>query len=158
MKNTGNNGKGNIEERDNWQTPQWLFDRLDKQYNFTFDCCADENNTKCNVWTDDFLDYNDDFCHDVSWMNPPFSKALYMFDNFFKKIKRGVCIYRCDNMGTKIWQDIIFKNADWILIPKKRISYEGKKGKGTRFPSALIGLNLETPKIQGTILLIKKIK
>ena len=42
----GNNGKGNIVERDNWETPQGLWDSLDKQYNFKFDCCATKNNRK----------------------------------------------------------------------------------------------------------------
>ena len=150
----GNNGTGNIEERDDWQTPQWLFDKLNKQYNFDFDCCAEESNTKCETWSEDFLD-DFDIENVTSWMNPPFSKADAMFRHFFKVIKRGVCIYRCDNLETKIWQDIIFKNAKWILIPKGRISYEGKEGKGSRFPSALIGIGLEVPKyIEGTILLI----
>ena len=30
----GNNGKGNIPERDLWETPQELWDKLNKQYNF----------------------------------------------------------------------------------------------------------------------------
>jgi len=32
MGNTqGNDGSGNVEERDDWQTPQWLFNKLNKQ-------------------------------------------------------------------------------------------------------------------------------
>lgn len=151
----GNNGTGNIEERDDWQTPQWLFKDLNKQYNFTFDCCAEENSTKCETWSSDFLDIIE-VGNVACWMNPPFSKAMHMFDKFFNTIKRGVAIYRCDNIETKIWQDIIFKNATWIFIPKGRISYDGKDGKGSRFPSALIGFNVDTPKnIEGSILLIK---
>jgi len=42
----GNNGSGNIEERDVWQTPKELFDKLNQQYSFELDCCASENNTK----------------------------------------------------------------------------------------------------------------
>ena len=48
----GNDGTGNIEERDDWETPQWLFDILNAQYNFDFDCCADDKNTKCHAWGD----------------------------------------------------------------------------------------------------------
>ena len=142
---TGNDGTGNIEERDDWQTPQWLFDILNSQYDFSFDCCADDKNTKCHVWGEDFLDCDEFFKSDVCWMNPPFSKALHMFDHFFNNVNKGVCIYRCDNMETKIWQDIILKNATWVFIPKGRISYEGKTGKGSRFPSALIGFNIPEP-------------
>jgi site-specific DNA-methyltransferase (adenine-specific) len=152
-----NNGSGNIVERDEWETPQWLFDILNKQYKFDFDCCADENNKKCDYWQDDFLDM-DEFNseNDMTWMNPPFSKAEHMFDHFFDIIKKGVSIYRCDNMETKIWQEIILKKADWIFIPKGRISYEGKEGKGSRFPSALIGIGIEPPKeLNGVTLFVR---
>lgn len=152
-----NKGKGNSVHRDEWETPQWLFDKLDDQYYFTFDCCASDDNTKCNVWSqDNFLYYDEAFTDDVHWMNPPFSKARVMFEHFFKVVPRGVCIFRCDNMETKLWQDIILKHASWILIPDKRINYEGMDGNGSVFPSALIGFNVSYPiNIKGTILEVK---
>lgn len=151
----GNNGTGNKEERDDWQTPQLLFDKLNKQYQFTFDCCASKENSKCQYWSGDLKYYMFIQSKDICWMNPPFSKAEELFQLFFRKIKKGVAIYRCDNLETALWQDIILKKADWILIPKGRISYEGKVGKGSRFPSALIGFNVEPPKdIKGTILFL----
>lgn len=153
-----NNGKGNIEERDEWQTPQWLFDELDNIYNFNYDCCANAVNSKCDSWSDDdFLDYNEAFKHETHWMNPPFSKALEMFEHFFEVVNKGVAIYRCDNFETKIWQEVIFPKASWIFIPDKRIAYEGMKGKGSRFPSALIGYNVMPPfGLDGTLLYIKQ--
>ena len=149
-----NNGSGNIESRDEWETPQWLFNILDKQYIFTYDCCATDKNTKCDVWSnEDFLDYDESFIHDIHWMNPPFSKSFEMFEHFFKVVSKGVAIYRCDNFETKIWQELIFPNVSWVFIPNKRIAYEGMKGKGSRFPSALIGVGVKPPKeINGVIL------
>ena len=49
-------------------------------------------------------------------------------------------------MKTKIWQEVILNKADWVFIPNKRIAYEGMEGKGSRFPSALIGIGVEPPK------------
>jgi len=150
----GNDGSGNIPERDTWQTPQKLFDTLKLQYGFDFDCCASEKNTKCSRWSIDFktittLDLFDRVC----WINPPFSKAEEMFQHYFKVVSKGVAIFRCDNMETKVWQDVILKNADWIFIPKGRISYEGKEGKGSRFPSALIDVGVPFPNLEGGIIL-----
>ena len=148
MKDKGNDGKGNIESRDLWQTKQELFDLLDSQYNFTFDCCASEENKKCSKFSNDFLSVNSDSLkEDICWMNPPFSKARIMFEHFFKTIKRGVAIFRIDNPETKIWQEIIFPHASWVFIPKGRVSYtpfdiDMRGGNGTRFPSALIGFNV----------------
>ena len=141
MKETGNNGKENVPERDLWETKQELWDKLNKQYNFEFDCCASKSNAKIAFYSTNFksilkIDY-------LCWMNPPFSKAFDMFKHFFKVVTKGVAIYRCDNMETKVWQDIILKNADWIFIPNKRIAYEGLNGKRSRFPSALIGYKVE---------------
>ena len=166
MEGKGNDGKGNIPERDLWETQQELWDKLNKQYNFTFDCCASENNKKCENWHDNFELVGDVEAglteDDIAWMNPPFSIALRMFTHFFKVVDKGVAIYRCDNMETKLWQEVILKNADWIFIPKGRVSYTPfetgnmRNGMGTRFPSALIGVNVSPPKeIEGKILFIK---
>ena len=74
---------------------------------------------------------------------------------FFSVVNKGVAIYRCDNMETKVWQEIILKNATWIFIPKGRIKYEGFKGTGSRFPSALIGFNVKVPKnLSGKIMFL----
>lgn len=149
-----NNGSGNIIERDDWETPQWLFNILNSQYHFEMDCCANKKNSKCEGWCIDFL-REITFRESIGWMNPPFSLAEGMFKQFFKVVSKGVAIYRCDNMETKIWQEVILKKADWVFIPKGRISYEGKTGKGSRFPSALIGIGVEPPKeLEGVTLKI----
>lgn len=150
----GNNGTGNNESRDDWETPQWLFDILNKQYNFETDCCASEHNFKCDEYFDKFekaviVNY-------IAWINPPFSKAKEMIEHFFKVVIKGVGIYRCDNMETEIWS-LIFKKADWIFIFNKRICYEGHSGKGARFGSALFGIGVPPPKnLEGSLLIIGK--
>src|SRR6056297_1768650 len=158
----GNDGTGNNENRDDWRTNQNLWDKLNLQYHFTHDCCAkkDGSDSKCDVWTYDLLNEYSFWADDVCWMNPPFSKAYAMFEHYVKHVPRGVCIYRCDNMETKVWQDVILKHALWVFIPKGRVSYTpfdiSMRGGQTRFPSALIGFNVEPPKnIDGTLLLVE---
>ena len=36
-----------MSDRDSWETPQWLFDWLDKKYRFNLDVAATEKNRKC---------------------------------------------------------------------------------------------------------------
>jgi len=129
-----------IKDRDSWETPKELWNKLNEQYN--------------NRYYEIFEDC--DFIHDnlVCWMNPPFSKAYTMFEHFFKVINKGVAIYRCDYMETKVWQKIILPNSSWIFIFNKRIQYEGQEGKGSRFPSALFGFNVPPPKLTNGVLLI----
>lgn len=101
-----NNGLGNTPERDDWKTPQKLWDELNKQYLFTHDCCANEDgsNSKCNVWSFDFLHENNMWTTDIAWMNPPFSKAYVMFEHFFKVVSKGFDIdkLREDDEGTYV--------------------------------------------------------
>jgi phage N-6-adenine-methyltransferase len=151
-----NNGSGNIESRDEWETPLWLFQKINLQYKFDHDCCASEKNHKCKSWDHAFEEEGMDLDF-TCWMNPPFSKAFEMFEHFFKVVRRGVAIYRCDNMETKVWQEVILKKADWIFIFNKRISYEGFNGNGSRFPSALIGIGVEPPiNLEGKVLFLTK--
>ena len=159
MKGKGNDGTGNNEERDLWRTSKDLFSNLNKQYNFNFDCCANEQNKKTVDFSNNFEKITMTTFKQICWMNPPFSKAYKMFEHYFKVINKGVSIFRCDNMETKVWQDVILKKATWILIPKGRVLYTPFditiRGGMTRFPSALIGYNVEPPKyVEGKILLI----
>lgn len=138
-----NNGSGDHEGRDGWQTPQWLFNQLQEQYYFNFDCCAQKNNTKCEWFSNDFLTVQE--VQGVAWMNPPFSKAKEMFSHFFKVVKHGVFIYRCDNPETQLWQKEIFPHVDWVFYFEGRVEYEGQEGKGARFCSALGGVGVPPP-------------
>ena len=151
----GNDATGYHITRDDWQTPDYIFKPLEEQYDIGFDCCSSSPNLR--------LPYSTDFLKEIDldgyicWMNPPFSKALEMFIHFFKVVIKGVAIYRCDNFETNIWQNVIFPNATWIFIPDKRVSYVGLDGNGSRFPSALIGKNLDPPKnIKGILLYPQK--
>lgn len=148
----GNNGTGNTVDRDDWETPQWLWDKLNEQYHFTIDCCSSEENAKCYGRCDDFTLHFGDSRY-TYWMNPPFSKAKEMFKHFIKIDARGVCIFRCDNLETEVWQ-FILEHASWVHFIKGRINYEGHEGKGARFPSALIGFGVREPEnIEGQTLI-----
>lgn len=35
---------------DMWETPQWLFDKLNSEFNFNLDVCAVPENAKCAVY------------------------------------------------------------------------------------------------------------
>jgi len=142
-----------IEDRDSWETPTEFWRMLNSQYHFDFDCCANAKNTKTLDYSEDFL--KEDEIPRTAWMNPPFSKANEMFNHFFKVVKEGVAIYRCDNMETKVWQEQILPFASWIWIPRGRIAYEGQEGNGARFPSAIIGFNVSKPVFSGGHILNK---
>lgn len=62
-------------QSDEWETPPTLFTELNKEFNFTLDPCASDENHKCDKYytkEDDGL--NKKWHNDTVFMNPPYSK------------------------------------------------------------------------------------
>ena len=59
-----------------WKTPQWLFDTLNKEFEFDLDVCAVPENAKCKRYytpDDDALMQN---WKGTCWMNPPYGTTI----------------------------------------------------------------------------------
>jgi hypothetical protein len=66
---------------DNWGTPQDFFDKLDREFRFDLDVCAEKWNRKCEVYfgpdSADGRDGLDELWgqNRVCWCNPPYGAA-----------------------------------------------------------------------------------
>ena len=70
---------------DTWETPQDLFDKLNKEFDFTLDVCATKESAKCkNYFTEEDNALIQDWSNNVCFMNPPYSRIQ---DEFVKKAK-----------------------------------------------------------------------
>jgi len=58
--------------KDDWETPQWLFDELNLEFNFTLDAAATEKNKKCDRYLSDAM--NQTWAGNV-WCNPPYGRT-----------------------------------------------------------------------------------
>lgn len=61
---------------DLWATPQDFFDKLNAEFGFTLDVCANAENAKC---ADYFTAEQDGLAQDwrgVCWMNPPYGREI----------------------------------------------------------------------------------
>ena len=61
---------------DQWATPQYLFDKLNQEFGFTLDVCADESNHKTGAY---FSKEDDGLRQEwtgVCWMNPPYGREI----------------------------------------------------------------------------------
>lgn len=70
-------------KKQDWETPQELFDSLNKEFDFDLDACADRYNTKCQNLISEETD-----CLRVPWnrigirsvfMNPPYGRGIGKF-------------------------------------------------------------------------------
>lgn len=74
---------------DKWATPQYLFDALDKEFNFTLDVCADESNHKCSQFYTERDDGLSKPWTGVCWMNPPYGREIGKWVEKAKNAARG---------------------------------------------------------------------
>lgn len=113
-----------------WGTPQGLFDRLNKEFNFTLDICASEENAKCPK----------ERMGGVIWMNPPYGRQI---GNWVKKAKEAarqgkatvVCLLPA-RTDTSWWHDYAMK-ANEIRLIRGRLKFGDGKGSAP-FPSAIV--------------------
>jgi phage N-6-adenine-methyltransferase len=127
-------------EKSDWETPQDLFDELNREFNFTLDVCADHENAKCDRYItkdDDTLvqSWLDKSC----WMNPPYGREIGKFiKKAYEESRRGctvVCLLPA-RTDTKWFHDHILGKAQ-IRFLKGRLTFVGGKYPAP-FPSMIV--------------------
>lgn len=62
---------------DQWATPQDFFDKLDEEFHFTLDPCADSNNAKCKkFYTKEQDGLLQDWGGETVFCNPPYGREV----------------------------------------------------------------------------------
>jgi len=112
----------NLEHKDDWATPSYLYDELNREFNFVFDPCP----------------YKHDFSRwdglEVEWdernfINPPYSRKLK--ESFVKKAieesKKGkLCVMLLPvSTSTKLFHDYILPNKKEIRFLRGRVKFSG---------------------------------
>ena len=63
--------------KDNWETPQAFFDKLNEEFRFTLDACASAENAKCRMF---FTTKENGLVQDweghVVFVNPPYGRKI----------------------------------------------------------------------------------
>lgn len=126
-----------MSKTDNWSTPQDVYDKLNEQFHFTLDPCADDTNHKCDKY---FTSVDDgllqDWSNDIVFMNPPYGRAI---GNWIKKALESnttvVCLIPA-RTDTRWWHDYIIDNAEVRFI-KGRLKFGNSKNSAP-FPSAIV--------------------
>lgn len=141
-----------ISKKTDWETPQDLFDKLNKEFNFDIDVCASYENAKCETYYDE--DFN---CLDHSWinklpdengnfiniplicfMNPPYGRSIGLFvQKAYIESMRGntvVCLLPA-RTDTRWFHTYCFKGE--IRFLKGRLKFSGSK-QSAPFPSMIV--------------------
>ena len=123
---------------DEWETPQWLFDKLNAEFHFTWDVCATANNKKCRDFWPIELDGLIKPWGKVNWCNPPYSKQMPWVQKAREESCRGnttVLLMMCDTSTNVFKYCATF--ADEIRLLDRRIKFVGATG-SPRFASMIV--------------------
>lgn len=129
--------------KDNWSTPQYFFDLLDKEFRFTLDSCASDFNHKCDKYytiKEDGLRQN--WEGETVFCNPPYINIDKWIKKGYiegRKVKTTVVMLIPCRSDTQYWHKFIMK-AKEIRFVKGRISFElnGLKVGSPNFASVVI--------------------
>jgi site-specific DNA-methyltransferase (adenine-specific) len=119
----------NLKNSDNWSTPSYLYDELNKEFNFDFDPCP--------LMEGELEDDKDGLL--IEWgernfINPPYSRKIK--DEFVKRAvgmsENGkLCVMLLPvSTSTKLFHDWIKPNADEIRFLRGRVKFSGVNTKG----------------------------
>ena len=128
---------------DLWSTPQDLFDKLNKHFNFQLDVCALPSNAKCiKFYTPEVDGLKQDWNMGVNvWMNPPYGREISKWmDKALKESEKGatvVCLVP-SRTDTRWWHDYAMKGAIYFI--RGRLKFGNAKNSAP-FPSALVVFN-----------------
>ena len=124
---------------DQWATPQNFFDKLNTQYNFELDVCADKTNHKVKKYYDEqdngliqpWAPYR-------CWMNPPYGRVIgHWMKKAYDESQLGalvVCLVPA-RTDTKWWHDYAMRGG--VEFIRGRLKFGDSKNSAP-FPSAVI--------------------
>lgn len=144
--------------KDDWGTPQDLFDALNEEFNFTLDPCADNNNHKCaKYYTIEQDGLAQSWAGETVFCNPPYSRKtktnagqIAWVQKCYKEATEGgivVVMLIPARTDTIMFHDYILGKAE-IRFIKGRVNFEidGQKSKDPApFPSMIVVFNGKQP-------------
>lgn len=130
-----------MSQRDNWETPQALFDELDSKYHFNLDPCADDTNHKCDLYfTEEDNGLAKNWGGYRAFVNPPYGRKIgawiekcYLES---KKPNTTVVALLPARTDTKWFHNWIYGKAEIEFI-KGRLKFGGCKNPAP-FPSMIV--------------------
>ena len=127
---------------DNWSTPQDFFDKLNNEFHFTLDVCADENNHKCEHYYTKEIDGLSRPWIGTVWCNPPYGRKIGEWvrrAHFSSHIGSATVVMLLPaRTDTRWFHDYIYNKSNTeIRFIKGRLKFGGCKNSAP-FPSMVV--------------------
>ena len=113
--------------KQDWETPDSIFNSLDSEFNFSTDVCASHINAKCTIYFTPEMDGLSQYWSGACWMNPPFGEQGKWVKKAYDESQRGavvVCLLP-SRTNTNWWHDYCMKGE--IRFIRGRPKFKGAK-------------------------------
>lgn len=132
--------------RDDWETPQALFDELDARYHFTLDAASSDDNAKCERhYTAEDSGLEKTWGGERVFCNPPYGREIAKWVKKCAQEKGAfVCLLIPARTDTSYFHDYIYRKPNVrIEFLRGRLKFEqrGKAQQSAPFPSMLVYFN-----------------
>lgn len=128
-------------DRDDWETPQDFYDRLDEEFNFTLDPCCTATTAKCEKCFTKAKDgLSQSWAGETVFMNPPYGREISKWvEKAYMESRTPdttvVCLLPA-RTDTRWFHDFIYRKAE-IRFIKGRLKFGGSKNSAP-FPSMVV--------------------
>jgi phage N-6-adenine-methyltransferase len=128
-------------EKQDWATPQNLFDELNHQYNFDVDVCAHSRNYKCEKYYTEDDNALEQEWKGTCWMNPPYDQSAIFIEKAYEESLKGSRVVALipARTDTKYFHNYCMQ-AEEIMFIKGRLKFGDSKNSAP-FPSMLVVFN-----------------
>ena len=126
-----------------WATPQDFFDKLDAEFHFTLDPCADDQNHKCEKYfTEEQDGLKQDWSGERVFCNPPYGRDVPKWvKKCVDETTTGNCLLAVmllhARTDTRWFHDYIYHKADEVRFIKGRLKFGGQTTNAP-FPSMVV--------------------
>ncbi len=112
----------NLKHIDDWQTPEYIYEPLNKEFNFDFDPCPLQHDL--NKWNGLHIEWSKS-----NFINPPYSRKLkeaFVLKAIEESKKGKLCVMLLPvSTSTKLFHHYILPNKKEIRFVYKRIKFKG---------------------------------
>jgi site-specific DNA-methyltransferase (adenine-specific) len=128
---------------DEWATPQWLFDELNKEHGFTLDPASSDDNYKClNHYTVEDDGLSKDWSGETVFINPPYSKCFDWVKKAHEEAQKEntkVVMLLPSRTDTKYWHQFCLDKevVSEVCFIKGRLKF-GEQTNSAPFPSVIV--------------------
>ena len=117
-----------INKKDDWETPQWLFNELNREFSFDLDSASNHNNAKCSrYFTEEENGLLQEWNANAVFVNPPYSEVSQWVEKAYYEWKTGnaktIVMLIFAKTETKWFHKYILPHAE-IRFIKGRLKFE----------------------------------